>query len=170
MQLGPRSLLPVRKENQINPASCQQTHPLEAVEIDDSSRWIASEIALYRIAQAIRALRSARRTEFGLRISEPAWDMLIELYCRESTGHSTTAALLTSAADVPPSTAARWIEHLTQESFIRTRPHSSDPKTEFIEMTESSIDALERYFAKIQSVAANGPGPIEETQLKEFGP
>jgi DNA-binding MarR family transcriptional regulator len=95
--------------------------------------------------------------------------MLVELYCRESTGNSTTAALLARAADVPCSTAARWIEHLTEEGFIRTRPHSSDPEVQFVEMTESSIKALERYFAKVQSVAADGPGPIEETQLPECG-
>lgn len=129
--------------------------------------WIDCELALSHVAQAIRHVRIVRRAEFGVDISEPAWDMLIELYFRESTGDFTTGSLLKDAAGVPTSTACRWLKHLTREEFIRIRPHPAEPEIEFVELTDRARDALERVFMKVRSVFDTGLGtPVGTPQSK----
>lgn len=129
--------------------------------------WIDSELALSHVAQAIRNVRIVRRAEFGADISEPAWDMLIELYSRESTGDFTTGSLLKDAASVPTSTARRWLKHLAREGFIRIRPHPAEPEIEFVELTDRARVALERVFMKVRSVFDTGLGtPVGTPQPK----
>jgi DNA-binding MarR family transcriptional regulator len=112
---------------------------------------------MVRIAETIRKLRHVRREEFGLQLDEPAWDMLIELYCRDNVAASTTAALLQDAAHVPSSTAIRWIRHLQERGFVTVKPHPNNAETQFVEMTFSAKDALEQYLKRV--LAAAGPQP-----------
>ena len=125
------------------------------------SALIETEFALFKIAMAIRDLRKVRRAQFGLKLGEPAWDMLVELYFRENTGNSTTRALLQKAAEVPSSTAARWLKHLTDEGYIRTSRHSGDTETSFVEMTDRAREAVERYLTKVRSIVAQHAGTAD---------
>jgi DNA-binding MarR family transcriptional regulator len=118
-----------------------------------ASSEIGQEVALVRIVEAIRELRRTRREVFGLGLAEPAWDMLVELYYRDSTGASTTSAQLKDAANVPPSTAGRWVQHLEHEGWIRIQSHPSDAQTYFVELTNKAKEAMERYLAEVRSLA-----------------
>lgn len=124
---------------------------------------IDDEVAVVRIAQAIRELRRVRRDEFGLAVGEPAWDMLIELYYRDSTGASTTATQLKEAAFVPHSSADRWLKHLERERFVRARGHPTDIQTEFVELTNVAREALERYLVQVRAVAVQQSAAARNT-------
>lgn len=94
-----------------------------------------------------------RREEFGLAIGEPAWDMLVELYYRDSTGSSTTATQLKEASFVPDSAADRWLQHLEKEGFVSAHGHPTDVHTEFVELADAGRETLERYLAQVRVVA-----------------
>lgn len=79
--------------------------------------------------------------------------MLIELYCRDNTGASTTATLLQNAASVPPSTARRWIRHLKEMGLVRINLHPTDRQTSFVEMTQTAKETLERYLTRVRAAA-----------------
>lgn len=124
----------------------------------------ADEVAIVRIAQAIRQLRRVRRDEFGLAVGEPAWDMLVELYYRDSIGASTTAMQLKEASFVPGSSAHRWIKHLEQEGLVRIKAHPEDGRTGFVELTDDGREALELYLTEVRAVAlqqSTGRGDLE---------
>lgn len=113
-----------------------------------------AEVALVRIAQSIRKLRRLRRDEFGLALGEPAWDMLLELYYRDNIGVATTAAQLKKAPFCADSSAERWLRHLKQGGFVRIKPHPSDQRTEFVELSEIARSALENYLIAVRALAA----------------
>lgn len=92
---------------------------------------------------------------FGLAIEDPAWDMLLQVYIRDTSGASTTASQLKQASLVPPSTAERWLEYLEKEGLVRGKPHPTDEATEFVELTDNTREALERYLAVVRQRFGN---------------
>lgn len=92
------------------------------------------EVALVKVAEANRELRKVKREQFGLEITEPAWNMLIELCFRDSTGASTTASQLKEVCNVPDSTADRWLGQLEQDNRIGITAHTTDAQTRFVDL------------------------------------
>jgi DNA-binding MarR family transcriptional regulator len=129
-------------------------HPRPGIKKDISGGTdeVGLERKLSQLARDILQSRRQRNGEFGKRLfSEPAWDMLLELYVRENTGVSATSLDLISASGAARSTARRWIAHLEKESLIRRRRHPRDSATDFIELTDLGRGSLERYLGTIRS-------------------
>ncbi len=101
-----------------------------------------------RAARQILARRRLRETIFKSTLfGEPAWEMLLELYIRESSGASITTDELKKAAGGPLSTSARWLKMLERDYLIIRRPHPVDHGTEFVDLTSEAKEALETYLS-----------------------
>lgn len=112
------------------------------------------ECELVRTAQSILLGRRRRYEEFNSALfGEPAWDMLLELYVRETSGASSTAEQLQTASAVPSSTAARWLNHLEHDGLVARRDHPLDRGTIFVELTEQGRQALDRYLKAIRHLS-----------------
>lgn len=75
--------------------------------------------------QSLLLVRRARESVFGQDLfSDPAWDILLELYAASLTGRSVTLADLATAVRAPVPTIARWIAALKERSLVEL---SSDP-------------------------------------------
>ena len=79
---------------------------------------------------------------------EPAWDMLLALYVTESSSRQTISQL-TGHSGVPATTALRWIEHLVTQGFAHRRPHITDGRTTYIEISEKGRNDLDAYFSAL---------------------
>lgn len=86
-----------------------------------------------------------RPTFFG----EPAWEMLLELYIRESSGASTTVEQLQAGSGSPASTVERWLQLLERDGLVNRRSHPVDHGTEFVELADPARESLETYFKAI---------------------
>lgn len=110
------------------------------------------EQELLQIARDILQSRRQRNQEFGKRLfSEPAWDMLLELYVRENAGLAATSRDLISASGAARSTAVRWMSHLETELLVARRPHPQDSAIHFIELTDLGRESLGNYLLAIRS-------------------
>lgn len=70
-------------------------------------------------------VRRAREAVFGQDLfSDPAWDILLELYAASLNGRGVTLADLAIAIRAPLPTAARWIAALKERALVEL---SSDP-------------------------------------------
>jgi DNA-binding MarR family transcriptional regulator len=78
----------------------------------------------------IHSLLLARRARDALLgrdlFSDPAWDMLLELYAAKLAGRTMTLEQLALATETPPSTAARWLSALDERGLITSVGHSND--------------------------------------------
>jgi len=102
------------------------------------------------MALHILEARRRRREEFDPSMfGEPAWEMLLELFVRDSAGLSSTASQLKAVARVLPSTGSRWLQYLEQQALLARRGHPLDPSTEFVELTDKGRQALERYLSSL---------------------
>lgn len=102
-----------------------------------------------RLARARDIYRQRRRRqEFfnGDLFSEPAWDMLLDLYIAGCEGKqvSTTSACI--GASVPVATGLRWLQLLESEGLIERRTDPTDGRRTFVSLTTLAYRSMNRYF------------------------
>lgn len=99
--------------------------PLSGHELAES-HCVAFLESLFRI----RRLRS--RHLASLTFGEPAWDILLDLAVAQFWRRETSVTSLCIAADVPPTTALRWINNMTRSGIIVRRPCERDGRRSFL--------------------------------------
>ncbi len=80
---------------------------------------------------------------------EPAWDMLLALYCLPARGERLTITALTLAADTPQTTGHRWQTILTEEGLIERGPLELDARKQFVRLTEKGRRLLDDYLTSL---------------------
>jgi DNA-binding MarR family transcriptional regulator len=78
--------------------------------------------------------------------ADPAWDILLELYDAEVTGHRTTVSACCAAANVPTTTALRYIATLSQRGFVHRRHDPLDARRIFLSLSMESSAAMRDFF------------------------
>lgn len=101
------------------------------------------------VRSIIRA-RAIRRQFFedGL-FSDPAWDMLLELYALHCEGARVSVSKLSIAADVPCTTCLRWIDKLESESLAIRIADPLDARRVWIELSELGRSTMTAYLRTI---------------------
>lgn len=99
--------------------------PLSSSDLAES-QCVAFLESLFRI----RRLRS--RHLASLTFGEPAWDILLDLAVAQFWRRETSVTSLCIAADVPPTTALRWINNMTRSGIIVRRPCERDGRRSFL--------------------------------------
>jgi DNA-binding MarR family transcriptional regulator len=99
--------------------------PLAANDLAES-HCVAFLETLFRI----RRLRG--RHLASLTFGEPAWDILLDLAVAQFWRRETSVTSLCIAADVPPTTALRWINNMTRSGMIVRRPCERDGRRSFL--------------------------------------
>lgn len=74
---------------------------------------------------------------------EAAWSMLLDLYVSEFRQRPVATTSACIAADVPASTALRWLDLLEQRSLIERYDSDQDRRVKFIRLTGDGRQALE---------------------------
>ena len=100
--------------------------------------------------RAILQARLERNSCFpGELFSDPAWDMLLDLYAAELGQFRVSVTSLCIASNAPTSTALRWISTLERENLIERRPDPLDGRRFFMSLTPEAIKMFERYFSVV---------------------
>lgn len=80
---------------------------------------------------------------------EPAWDMLLALYCLPPRGELMAVTALTYAANVPETTGMRWQRTLINEGLIERGPELVDQRRQINRLTPRGRCLLERYLTRL---------------------
>ena len=116
----------------------------ETANIDDRKRQSFADDAerLYGRAQWVRAFRLRRRELLpDALFSEPAWDVLIELYLAHGR-HRVSTTALSDGAGVAIATLLRWLEYLTQNGLVAVTKSPTDARMRFIDLTGKGLAAM----------------------------
>lgn len=122
---------------------------VEALRESQRSPQQRSALTSARQAQEDRRTR-AKLFGNGLFV-EPAWDLLVELFVAslEERPVSISSACIGSFA--PSSTALRHIAHLEQLGFVAKKPHPSDSRSKYLELTERGAEKMAEFFSGPQA-------------------
>jgi DNA-binding MarR family transcriptional regulator len=108
-----------------------------------------------RLAREMVRSRRRRDAVFGGGLfSDPAWDILLELYLVEMAQHRVNITQITSAIAAPPTTALRWLERLAIEGWISREPDMMDRRRIWVSLTERGSMAMREYFESVTLRAA----------------
>jgi DNA-binding MarR family transcriptional regulator len=95
--------------------------------------------------QSLLLARRARTALFGNELfSDPAWDLLLELYAARLGERTTSLAHLAQAIDTPPSTLARWVTALNENGLTTSTANSPDPAKIIVSLTDQGLTKLEQ--------------------------
>lgn len=93
--------------------------------------------------------RTDRRKFFPATLfSEPAWDILLKLYAVAVEQRGLSISALARAANVQPSTAARWVDALEKRGLVMCQ---SVRGTKMIALSEQGWFAMDSYFENMSS-------------------
>ncbi|MFT3965149.1 MAG: MarR family transcriptional regulator [Sphingobium sp.] len=90
--------------------------------------------------RAIRVRNSAFDTSI---FSDPAWDMLLDIYVSQSLNKQTTVSDLCNATTAPPTTALRWISVLERRGLISRCSDPQDKRRVLLELTAFGVVRME---------------------------
>jgi DNA-binding MarR family transcriptional regulator len=106
----------------------------DANENPASSDLSARALALYRA-------RRARESSFGDHgdlFGEPAWDTLLDLFVAREAGRRVSVSSACIAADVPATTALRWLSLLEQRGLVERCADSGDGRRIYIGLSDTA--------------------------------
>lgn len=109
-----------------------------------------SKRELVRLASKLYDARRGRDRMFNDRLfGEPAWDMLLALYCLPSRGICLGVMSLGHAANIPPTTGLRWQKLLEERGLIERGPHASDTRQQLVRLTSKGQATMSRYLIRL---------------------
>lgn len=99
-----------------------------------------------------------RRAKFfeGDLFADPAWDMLLDLTAARAEHARVSVTSLCIASGVPPTTALRWIGHMTEVGLLQRLEDETDRRRAFIALTDKASDAMARFFAELSPGTERG--------------
>lgn len=97
----------------------------------------------------IRA-RAARTKYFKATLfSDPAWDMLLQLYWAAVSGEELSVKSVAHGSGTPWATALRWINILLEEGLIERERDTRDGRRTLVRLSEGGLTAMENYLASL---------------------
>lgn len=114
--------------------------PYDAWTAASPSNVVFHEDPLVSMARHFHKTRRAGKAIFGQQvISDPQYDMLLELFIAHHEGRTVLTTDLCRAAGVPATTALRHIDKLQAAGFLRRLPDSSDARRNLVVATDEAV-------------------------------
>ncbi|MDP8994687.1 MAG: hypothetical protein M3N07_06880 [Pseudomonadota bacterium] len=112
----------------------------EALRLERATLPIAPPLAAGELLSLARRMWVGRRIRdriFGRGMfPNPAWNILLDLFIAGEEGRNVTIKSACVAADVPQSTALRYIAHLIEVRLARRLQHPSDARSAYLKLSE----------------------------------
>lgn len=108
---------------------------------------------LYALAERaqLEYLQRQKRRKFvpSSILSEPGWDMLLELLMQRAGKARVSVTSLCIASGCPTTTALRYLIILEESKFVRRVPAEHDRRVIFVELTDTGLLAMGKYLSAI---------------------
>jgi len=99
-------------------------------------------------ARQIYGARRRRESWFDASLfSEPAWDMLLDLYASLEQGQRLTVSDVGIAACVPITTSLCWLNHMERLGLVMRVPDTQDRRRVWVELTDQGRAAMAGYLS-----------------------
>jgi DNA-binding MarR family transcriptional regulator len=111
-----------------------------------------STSTLHEIAGRIWEARQERRNFFPTDLfADPAWDMVLALYCAEGRGERMSVTALGYSVGLAQTTALRWIGMLTDAGLVERLPDDHDRRRYFMKLTAAASEKISSWLISVGS-------------------
>ena len=105
---------------------------------------------LERLASKLYDARRARDRLFRDKLfGEPAWDMLLALYCFPKRGIFLSVMSLGHAANIPPTTGLRWQKLLEARGLVERGPIEPGTRQQLVRLTKQGRLTMSKYLIRL---------------------
>jgi hypothetical protein len=108
-----------------------------------------AEVAIMKAAEYYRARRRRKRFFAPQLFGEPAWDLLLDLFIARLNRKRVSVSSACYAADVPSTTALRWLGILSDHNLIERFDSETDQRVTWVRLTDYGADLMNRFFADV---------------------
>lgn len=113
------------------------------------------------LVRKILAARKRRAALFSDELfSDPAWDILLELYALHLEQQRTSVSSVCVTASVPASTALRWIAKLEGGGLVVRTEDPLDARRSWIALTSEGVERMNTYFEKFPLSPTSDRTPV----------
>lgn len=81
--------------------------------------------------------------------SDPAWDILLDLYAALDRGDRVPATSIASMAGVPASTGRRWARKLVERGFLEREKDRRDHRLTYVRLTAKGRDIMTDFMVRL---------------------
>lgn len=81
--------------------------------------------------------------------TDPAWDMLLDLYQADLMSRKISVSSLCSATNAPATTGLRWITTLEHEGFVNRTSDQFDGRRFFISLSKTGLACMDAFFESL---------------------
>jgi DNA-binding MarR family transcriptional regulator len=81
--------------------------------------------------------------------AEPAWDMLLDLYCAHLAQQRACVTSVCAASSVPLSTAIRWLKALEGHGLVCRLQDPLDSRRFFVSLSPQGLEKMNRYLEAV---------------------
>ncbi|WP_197276953.1 winged helix DNA-binding protein [Sphingomonas profundi] len=89
----------------------------------------------------------------GHLFSDPAWDIMLELFVAEIEMREVPVTNLCFTSNVPDTTVLRWIKTLCYEGLVVRHKDKVDKRRVLVQLTRSASDSMRRYMEEQMAAA-----------------
>lgn len=134
-----------RNEAGIAPASFRHSSHGSSAHENDTGRKRACDVR-----RLLKRRRQRERFFPSDLFADPAWDILLDLYAAYYEDRQISVSSACIAANVPATTALRWLKTLTDNGLIDRVPDLRDGRRILVAISEKSRKQLDAYFDEIE--------------------
>ena len=142
----------------------------EVIGYAPASAKLAEPFHSSRSARACRELikARARRSLFfkASFFSDPAWDILLELFAADCEGRKLSISSVGLAANIPMTTALRWIDVLERDGLVQRQNDPLDG-AKFLTLSEKGFRAMRGYVeaeGKHSKISQRSRFPLDQVE------
>lgn len=113
-------------------------------------------------SQIYRSRRERDRFLPANLFKDPAWDMLLELFIARVQQKRISVTVLASLAEVPPTTALRWIGLLEEARLLKREENQRDARVSYLSLTDQGYWSMYRTLESQLRIFRGGdrPSPV----------
>lgn len=122
--------------------------------IADAERAVAMHDGdLTEFARQLLAGRKQRDLYFDpMLFSNPAWDILLNLYVADAEGKPISVLDSCAASTVPQGVALRWLGYLKQEEMVIEAPDPARPRQTLLRLSDQTRLTISSYLGSLTSL------------------
>ena len=99
-----------------------------------------------RAEEALRLNRQRMAIVGAELFGDPSWNIMLDLFVRESDGKETTVSSACIGADAPPTTALRHLAHLVERQLVDRTTCSVDHRKVYVRLTDDGRARMLKLF------------------------
>ncbi len=144
------------EDSNVDPDIILRARPKDRIWAD-----LNAEIVLGRVLDEYKARRRRSRFFAADLFGEPAWDLLLDLFAARLQNRRISVSSACIAADVPPTTALRWLGVLEQSELIERIDDASDQRVTWVKLTDFASKIMFEFFDELCERSNNTARDVE---------